>query len=92
MMKMAYFVPTTEKTLVERVARLFQDNIWKLHGLSESIITDREMQFVVGMMRELNRMLGIDTKLLMDYHLQTDRQTERMNQDLEQYLRMFINY
>ena len=37
-------------------------------------------------------MLGIDTKLLTAYHLQTDRQMERMNQELEQYLRMFINH
>jgi len=46
---------------------------------------------VAGMMKELNRMLGIDTKLSMAYHPQTDGQTERMNQDLEQYLRMFID-
>jgi len=41
---MAHFVPTTEKTSVEEIARLFQDNIWKLHGSPESIITDRETQ------------------------------------------------
>ena len=47
---------------------------------------------MAGMMKELNRMLGIDTKLSMAYHPQTDGQTERMNQDLEQYLRMFIDH
>ena len=47
---------------------------------------------MAGMIKELNRMLGIDTKLSMAYHPQTDGQTERMNQDLEQYLRMFIDY
>ena len=41
---------------------------------------------------KLNRMLEIDTKLSMAYHPQMDGQTERMNQDLEQYLRMFINH
>jgi len=40
--KIIYFVSTIEKTLVERVIRLFQNNIWKLHELPESIITDRE--------------------------------------------------
>ena len=89
---MAYFVSTIEKTLVEEVARLFQDNIWKLHGLPESIITDREVQFTVGMIKELNNMLGIDTKLLMVYHPQIDGQTKRMNRNLEQYLKMFIDY
>jgi len=54
MTKMAYFVPTTEKTLAEGVARLFQDNVWKLHGLPESIIMDRGAQFAIGMMKELN--------------------------------------
>ena len=53
---------------------------------------DRGVQFAAGMMKELNQMLGIDTKLLMAYHPQTDGQTERMNQDLEQYLRMFIDH
>jgi len=81
-----------EKTSVEGLARLFQDNIWKLHRLPESIIMDRGVQFAAGMMKELNQMLGIDTKLLMAYHPQTDGQTERMNQDLEQYLRMFIDH
>jgi len=90
--KMAHFVPTTEKTLVEGVARLFWDNIWKLHGLPESIIMDREAQFATEMIKELNNILGINTKLSMAYHLQTDGQTKRMNQDLEQYLRMFINH
>jgi len=40
--KIIYFVPITEKTLVKRVVKLFQDNIWKLRGLPESIIIDRE--------------------------------------------------
>jgi len=43
-------------------------------------------------MKELNSMLGIDTKLLTAYYPQTDKQTERINQELEQYLRMSINY
>src|SRR5882757_4498563 len=43
-------------------------------------------------MKELNKMLGIETKLSTAYHPQTDGQTERMNQELEQYLRMFVNY
>jgi len=47
------------KTLVEGVARLFQDNVWKLHGLPESIIMDRGVQFTAGIMKELNHMLGI---------------------------------
>ena len=90
--KMAHFVPTTEKTMAEGLARLFRDNVWRLHGLPESIILDRGTQFATGLIRELNEMLGIKTKLSMAFHLQTDGQTERMNQELEQYLRMFIDH
>jgi len=63
-----------------------------LHGLSESIVSDREVQFAAGMMKELNNLLGIQTKLSMAYHPQTDRQTKRINQELEQYLRVFIDH
>ena len=39
--KMAHFIPTTEKTSAEGLAVLFRDHVWKLHGLPESIISDR---------------------------------------------------
>ena len=42
---MTYFVATTEGTSAEGLARLFQDNIWKLHRLSESVVSDRGPQF-----------------------------------------------
>jgi len=63
-----------------------------LHRLPESIVLDRGVQLAVGMMKKLNQLLGIQTKLSMAYHPQTDRQTERINQELEQYLRVFINH
>ena len=91
-LKMSHFVATTEKTTAEGLARLFRDNVWKLHGLLESMILDRGLQFTVGLTRELNKMLGIETKLSMAYHLETNRQTERTNQKLEQYLRMYVNH
>jgi len=90
--KMVYFIPTTEKTSAEGLARLFRDNVWKLHGLLESIISDRGPQFVTELMRELNRMLGIESKLSTAFYSQTDGQIERVNQELEQYLRMFIDH
>ena len=77
--KMSHFMATTEKTMAEGLARLFRDNVWKLYGLLESVISDRGPQFAAGMMRELNKMLGIETKLSTAYHLETDRQIERTN-------------
>jgi len=77
--KMVHFIPTTEKISAKGLARLFRDNVWKLHGLPESIISDRGPQFVAGLMRELNEMLGIKSKLSTAFHPQTDGQTERVN-------------
>jgi len=90
--KIVHFIPTTEKTSAEGLTRLFRDSVWKLHGLPESIISDRGPQFAAGLMRELNEMLGIKSKLSTVFHPQTDGQTERINQELEQYLRMFIDH
>jgi len=90
--KIICFIPTTEKMLAEGLAKLFRDNMWKLYGLPKSIISDRRPQFTAGFIRELNRILGIKSKLSIVFYPQTDGQMERVNQELEQYLRMFINY
>ena len=66
--------------------------MWKLYKLPESVVSDQEPQFVTQLIRELNRILGIETKLLTSFYLQTDRQIERMNQKLEQYLQFFIDH
>ena len=70
------------------LTRLFRDNVWKLHELLESVISDREPQFVVGLMKELNKILGIEIKLTTTFHPQMGR----TNQKLEQYLRMYIDH
>ena len=65
---MLHFVATTEKIIVKELVRLFRNNMWKLHGLLESVILDRRPQFVVELMKELNKMLGIETKLSTAYY------------------------
>ena len=90
--KMVHFISTIEKILAKGLARLFRDNMWKLHGLSKSIISDRGLQFMAELMRELNQILGIESKMSTAFHPQTDGQMERVNQELEQYLRMFIDH
>ena len=72
LMKIAYFISTMKRTLVEGLAKLFRDNVWKLHGLSKSIISNRRPQFVAGIIRELNRMLEIESKMSMAFYPQTD--------------------
>ena len=83
---MAHFVATIEGMLAKELVRLFRDNMWKLHRLPESVISNRGLQFAVKLTKELNKMLGIETKLLIFFHSQTDGQTEQINQELEQYL------
>ena len=51
-LKMSHFVITIEKITAEGLARLFRDYVWKLHGLLESVISDRGLQFAAGMMKE----------------------------------------
>ena len=74
--KMTYFVATTEETSVEGLARLFRDNVWKLYRLLESVVLDRGPQFVAELMKELNKILGIEMRLLTAFHPQTDGQME----------------
>jgi len=70
--KMTHFVATTEETSVEGLVRLLRDNMWKLHGLSESVVLDRGPQFVAKLTKELNKILEIETRLSMAFHPQTD--------------------
>ena len=74
--KMIHFVATTEGTSAEGLARLFWNNVWKLHRLPESVVSDRGPQFAVELTKELNRMLGIETRLSTAFHPQIDGQTE----------------
>ena len=74
--KKIYFVATTEGTLAEELARLFRGNMWRLYRLLESIVLDRGPKFAAKIIKKLNRMLEIKTKLLTAFHLQTNSQTE----------------
>jgi len=77
--KITYFVATTEEMTAEGLARLFRDNVWKLHGLPESVVSDRGSQFAAELTKELNKMLEIQMKLSTAFYPQTDRQTKYMN-------------
>jgi len=71
-----YFVATTEGISAEGLVRLFRDNVWKLHGLPESVILDRGPQFAAELTKELNKMLGIEMRLSTVFHPQIDGQME----------------
>ena len=90
--KITHFVATTKEISAEGLVWLFRDNMGKLHGLPENIVSDKGLQFAAELMKELNQMLGIETRLSTTFHLQTDGQIECMNQKLEQYLQFFVDY
>ena len=75
----------------EGSARQFRDHVWKLHGLPTRTISDRGPQFTAAFTTEVYRLLGIKAAKTTAYHPQADGQTERVNQELEQYLRLFVS-
>jgi hypothetical protein len=89
--KRAHFSSTLTIVTTAGMARLFVQNVWKHHGLTRRVVSDRDPQFVAEFTRELYRLLGIKLAATTAYHPQGDGQTERVNQELEQYLRLFIN-
>ena len=82
----------TTKITAEVMAKLYRDHVFKLHGLPNKIIHDRGTQFEAKMMKELYKLLDIQGNPSTAYHPQTDGQTERVNQELEQYLRLYVNH
>ena len=52
--KITHFVATTKRISAEGLVRLFRDNIWKLHRLIESMVSDMEPQFAAELTKELN--------------------------------------
>ena len=90
--KVAHFVPCNIDETSESTAQLFLRNIWRLHGLPERIVSDRGTQFNTKFMNQLYKLLDINASYSTAYHPESDGQTERVNQSVEDYLRMFVTY
>jgi hypothetical protein len=84
--------PVNMEINAEGVAKLMRDHVIRYHGLPEKVISDRDKRYSGNFMTELYKLLGIKANVSMAFRLQTDRQTERANQEIEQYLHIFINY
>ncbi|MBW0565708.1 hypothetical protein O181_105423 [Austropuccinia psidii MF-1] len=90
--KMVVFLPTMSSITSLDLAHLFIRNIFSKHGLLSSIVSDRGPLFVSSFWTNLCQQLKISRDLSTAYHPETDGQTERVNQILEQYLRMYVSY
>jgi len=78
--------------LLEGIAKIFRDEIWKLHGISRKILSNRGPQFASKFIEEFIKALGTTRQLSTAYHPQTDSQTERINQEVRTFLRHYVNY
>jgi RNase H-like domain found in reverse transcriptase/Integrase zinc binding domain/Reverse transcriptase (RNA-dependent DNA polymerase) len=86
--KASLFIPCKETIDSEGVAQLFVQHIVPHYGTPRKIISDRDTRFTSNFTTELCRILGIKQNISTAYHPQTDGQSERTNQSLEQYLRL----
>ena len=89
--KRVHFVLTHTTVTAKGAARLFLHHVWKLHGLLKHVVSDRGPQFIASFTKELYRLLGIQLSSSTAWHPQMDGQTECINQELNQFLHLFVN-
>ena len=90
--KQSIFIPTTDMINSPGLAQLFVMHVFSKHGVPEHVTSDRGSEFVSRFFRSLGTALNMRLHFTSGYHPEGDGQTERVNQTLEQYLRMFCNY
>jgi hypothetical protein len=90
--KMVHFAATTTNVTAPQLATLFLQNILRLHGLPESILSDRDPRFTAHFWRAFWSQLGTTLTMSTAYHPESDGQTERSNRTLEEMLRSRINF
>lgn len=88
--KYAHFVPLKHPYTAIIVARVLFDAVVKLHGLPQSMISDRDTIFTSQVWKKLFKLLGVNLEFSTAYHPQMDGQMERVNQCLEMYLRCSV--
>ncbi|KAL5507649.1 hypothetical protein ACEPAH_7105 [Sanghuangporus vaninii] len=89
---MGKFIPCQGIPNAKQLARLFRQHIFKYYGAPKQVISDRGSNFTAQFLKEFCRLIDVDWKTSTAYHPQTDGQTERLNQELEQYLRCYVSY
>jgi hypothetical protein len=81
--KFSHFIPLRDPFTALYVAKAFLDNVYKLHGMPASIVSDRDRVFTSNVWKELFGLVGVSLKMSSSYHPQTDGQTECVNQCMD---------
>ena len=90
--KQALFIPTHDTITSAQLAELFIIHVFSKHGVPSHVTSDRGSKFVSRFFCSLGKALDMKLHFTSGYHLEGDGQTERVNQTLEQYLRIYCNY
>ena len=88
---MAHFIPLKNRQ-EHTLAIAFIREIWRLHGLPTGVVSDRDTVFTSKLWSEGMRLLDVSQDMSTAYHQQTDRQTKRVNEVVEQYLRIYCSW
>lgn len=89
--KYGHFIPLHHPFTAPAVAKLFMNNVYRLHGLPSAIVSYRDRIFTSKFWSETFRLAGVSLRLSSSYHPQFDGQTECLNQTMETFLRCFAN-
>ena len=89
--KYGHFISLRHPFNAQKVAEVFLDNVYKLHGMPKYIISDRDPIFTSQFWKMLIARTGTQLNMSTTNHPETDGQTERVNQQVESYLRCFIS-
>ena len=90
--KQAIFIPTHDTITSLELAKLFLLHMFSKHGVPAHVTSDCSTEFILHFFRSLRKALNMRLHFTSGYHPEGDGQTERSNQTLEQYLRIYCNY
>ena len=90
--KMVHYAATTTDVTAPKLAKIFMREVVRLHGVPESILSDRDPRFTANFWRAFWTQLGTTLAMSSAYHPQSDGQTERANRTLEEMVRPFVDF